>query len=238
MQYKITIPEPCRQNWDTMLPNDTGRYCSSCEKSVIDFTSKTDEEIQQFIINNLNQSLCGRFKNTQIQRIIIDLPQNIFSIKMPLWMRFLVACLLIFGISIFPFETTIAGKTPAATAFYQGEPIQLDTAKTPRISRKKKKRKSKYKISFAGLTLSSIPLQDVVYGGMGVERYPILKSIFDLPVKDYATCNIRSVSTEANPHNNSLPQKKLPVPTPYMPTEFILPSILLFRKENNNQSMD
>jgi hypothetical protein len=219
-----------------MIPDATGRYCNSCQKSVIDFTAKTDEEIQQFILNNFNQPLCGRFKNTQVQRIVIDLPKNIFSIKMPLWMRFLVACLLIFGISIFPFETTIAGKTPVATAFYQGEPIKVDTAKKTKVFKKKKKR-SKYIISFNPVKLTPL-IDHMVLGGFGLQGYPIIKSIFDLPENPFDEFAFNMAPTETNQQNTSLPQKQNPGPTPYLPTEFILPSILLFRKENNNQTMD
>lgn len=221
-----------------MIPDEIGRYCNSCKKSVIDFTAKTDEEIQQFVINNLNQSLCGRFKNTQIQRIAIDLPKNIFSIQMPLWMRFLVACLIIFGISIFPFETTIAGKTITATTFYQDEPIQVDTAKKPRIL-KKKKRRNKYSISFTPVKLDPI-IDNLVLGGFGLHQQdnPIMKSIFGPHENMAGEYTFNTAPKEANQDNKSLPQKEHPAPTPFMPDKFILPSVLMFRRKNNNNPMD
>jgi hypothetical protein len=216
-----------------MLPDATGRYCNSCQKPVIDFTEKTDEEIQQYILNNFNQPLCGRFKNTQIQRIVIDLPQNIFSIKMPFWMRFLLACLIIFGISIFPFETTIAGKTPVKTSYYQGEPIAAKNEKRARIFKKKHRKK---------IRRSRDILWDIeIWSGhtMGFmttpSSYPpeihVLNT--DVPIK----INYES-SVQQDSDRNRLPPKEQPRPAPPIPTEFILPSILLFRKENNNQTMD
>lgn len=214
-----------------MLPDETGRYCNSCKKSVIDFTIKSDEEIQQFFIGNFKQPVCGRFKNTQVQRIVIDLPQNIFSIQMPLWMQFLVGCLLIFGISIFPFETAVAGKIPAATAFYQGEPIKVTQVKTPRILKKKKRRK--YKIISATL----IPYHE---GSWEVYGFMVIKQ--DIPIDEpflHISSKVNRISvSQMNLNDKSLPHKEQPGPTPFMPTEFILPSILLIRKENNNQSMD
>jgi hypothetical protein len=125
-----------------MLPNAEGRFCNSCQKSVIDFTAKTDEEIQQFFINNFNRPVCGRFNNTQIHRIVIDLPQNIFSIKMPMWMRFLVACLIIFG-SIFPFETAVAGKPATNISFYQDGSITEKKVKKTHPGKKKKNKRKK-----------------------------------------------------------------------------------------------
>jgi len=210
-----------------MIPDDIGRYCNSCQKSVIDFTAKTDEEIQQFFIHNFGQSVCGRFKNTQIQRIVIDLPQNIFNIKMPLWMRFLVACLLIFGISIFPFETTIAGKNPVAFSYYQGEPITIIQEKKPRILKKKKRRK--YRIFN-----QDIIREEIMTLGYIQTPYPLIsKSILDTSYKiNYTSSVLLSTNSQTFPH------KEQPKPIPYIPTEFILPSLLSIRKENNSTPMD
>jgi hypothetical protein len=119
-----------------MTPNYEGRYCNSCAKTVIDFTSMTDEDIQQLFFNHQHETICGHFKRSQVQRIVIDLPEHIFTIKMPAWMKFLVVCLLIFGISLFPFETTIAGKLPTEISVYQGEPL-LKKQDTIPITKKK-----------------------------------------------------------------------------------------------------
>jgi hypothetical protein len=212
-----------------MIPDETGRYCNSCKKSVIDFTAKTDEEIQDFFINNFSQPVCARFKNTQIHRIVIDLPKNIFSTKMPLWMRFLVACLIIFGISIFPFETTIAGKAPTTISYYQGEPAEVKKDKKPRVLKKKKRKKFK-KPDFL--------LQDIIWVTMGymptpLPGPPIYSTIFDSSSKSNLIAD-----TQIGLSNEPIPQKEQPRPTPFIPSEFILPSILLFRKENNNQTID
>ncbi len=222
-----------------MLPDVTGRYCNSCNKSVIDFTEKTDEEVQQFILNNFNQPLCGRFKNTQIQRIVIELPQNILNIQMPSWMRFLVACLLIFGISIFPFEITIAGKVPITNTFYQGEPIKADSTKKTSILKKKKKRlKYSSTINYRSLKLTLVNTETMILGGFGLQDNPIIKSIFDLPENPFHEFAFNILPKETNQQDKSLPKKEEPRPTPFMPTEFILPSILLIRKETDSQSME
>lgn len=107
--YKLTIPKPCFQNWNDMIPGEGGRHCSSCSKTVTDFTSMSDEAIKQFFIANQGKHICGRFRNTQIDRIRIDLPANIFRIKIPYWKKFLVAFLVIYGSTFFGIDTTIAG---------------------------------------------------------------------------------------------------------------------------------
>lgn len=66
---KISIPEQCHENWNLMTPNSKGRFCDSCQKTVIDFTTKTDTQVLSIIDSNKN--LCGRFNETQLQRNLI-----------------------------------------------------------------------------------------------------------------------------------------------------------------------
>ncbi|MFI0431434.1 carboxypeptidase-like regulatory domain-containing protein [Mariniflexile sp. HMF6888] len=65
----IHIPKPCSENWNKMTPNEKGRHCATCKKTIFDFTTKTDEQIINAFEQNNN--LCGRFKNTQLQRDIV-----------------------------------------------------------------------------------------------------------------------------------------------------------------------
>lgn len=65
----INIPEPCHEDWNKMTPKDQGRHCASCNKTVIDFTKKTDEQIIKSLESKGN--LCGRFKTQQIDREIV-----------------------------------------------------------------------------------------------------------------------------------------------------------------------
>lgn len=71
---KLTIPAPCHENWDTMTPDEKGRFCSVCSKTVRDFTTSTDEEI----INQVKSEagICGRFTEGQLGR---DLSFSVIS---------------------------------------------------------------------------------------------------------------------------------------------------------------
>lgn len=64
----IQINNPCHENWDEMTQVEQGKFCSHCQKTVIDFSEKTDAELFDYFNNH--SSFCGRFKNTQIDRII------------------------------------------------------------------------------------------------------------------------------------------------------------------------
>lgn len=107
----ISIPKPCHEEWAAMLPNEHGRHCNICCKTVVDFTDMSDEQVKHFFINKKKgESVCGRFKTAQLQRIKIQLPSNIYTISMPLWKRFLTACLLAFSSMLFSCDALI-GKT-------------------------------------------------------------------------------------------------------------------------------
>jgi len=68
-KIKISIPEPCHENWMEMSPVEKGRFCASCQKNVIDFTKSSDKEI--IMAFNENDKLCGRFKESQINRNLV-----------------------------------------------------------------------------------------------------------------------------------------------------------------------
>lgn len=68
MQYqKPSIPNPCLENWDKMKPNHQGRFCHSCEKTVVDFTQMSDLEILEYLKNSKSR-VCGRFNQNQIEQ--------------------------------------------------------------------------------------------------------------------------------------------------------------------------
>ena len=105
---KIQINNPCSENWDAMKVNDQGRFCNSCAKSVIDFTIKSDTEIQMFLQQHKGQKLCGRFYKSQIDRIRIEFDENILYTSIPFWQKFLVIVLVCFGQDFFGYDFCFA----------------------------------------------------------------------------------------------------------------------------------
>lgn len=68
---KLVVNEPCHENWNKMTPDEKGRFCDICSKSVHDFTNKKDQEIIK-VIENSSEGVCGRFRKSQLNREIID----------------------------------------------------------------------------------------------------------------------------------------------------------------------
>lgn len=73
----IKVAEPCHENWENMQTAEKGRFCNSCQKTVIDFTKMSAGELIGFF-EQLSQkseakgekpSICGRINKAQSGRL-------------------------------------------------------------------------------------------------------------------------------------------------------------------------
>ena len=65
---RISIPEPCHEDWNKMTPTEKGKFCAVCTKEVFDFSKSTDEELVK--LAHAGNNLCGRFRADQLEREI------------------------------------------------------------------------------------------------------------------------------------------------------------------------
>lgn len=70
----LTIPSPCSQKWEEMTKTSQGRFCDHCKKDVIDFSGLSDAALHQKMLSAPGS--CGRFTNTQLNRLIFPLQQK------------------------------------------------------------------------------------------------------------------------------------------------------------------
>lgn len=110
-KFKIAIPEPCQENWDKMTPNENGRFCISCSKTVIDFSIMSDNQIQDFFIKNQGKNICGRFKNKQLDALIIQIPSYILYSQNHYHKMFLLALFITMGTTLFSCQDKEGNKT-------------------------------------------------------------------------------------------------------------------------------
>lgn len=61
----ITVPNPCHQNLSDMQAAENGRFCTHCNKTVIDFTAMTNQQLFDFFKNN-KINVCGSFYSDQL----------------------------------------------------------------------------------------------------------------------------------------------------------------------------
>jgi hypothetical protein len=64
---EIYIAKPCSEKLENMIPNQEGYFCQHCAKNVINFTQKTDIEIQTYM-EEAESPICGMFLKTQLNR--------------------------------------------------------------------------------------------------------------------------------------------------------------------------
>jgi hypothetical protein len=138
-KIQISIPEPCNEGWQNMTPVEKGRFCASCQKTVLDFTYLSDNEIINLVAKN--DTLCGRINVSQLNRNLIETKtkSNYFG-----YLATSVLAFLGFGT-----ESSVAQEKPAqeqtdlkylnkakdsivsfevnGTVFFEGKPLQNTT---------------------------------------------------------------------------------------------------------------
>jgi hypothetical protein len=67
---KIQVNEPCMQSWSAMTPDNSGRFCGACSKTVIDFSTYTDQQLIEFFTQSRTERVCGRFQSGQLDRAL------------------------------------------------------------------------------------------------------------------------------------------------------------------------
>jgi hypothetical protein len=120
--FKIHIPTPCHAEWNSMTPNSEGKFCGSCQKTVVDFTSMSDDEIRNYFTKNYSAKVCGHFKSSQITpaplfigRKLNHLYDFLESTRKPYFFK--AAALFIVGVCM-----TFAGCVQRTTGAYTKPP--------------------------------------------------------------------------------------------------------------------
>jgi hypothetical protein len=122
---KIIVSNPCNKDWNKMTNHNNGKYCGSCNKTVIDFTTWEVEEIKMYLLTK-NEHVCGHFKSLQAavkrpkhHQFLVDLYlQTDTKIKTP-YFKALVLSLIIFCMTVVGCNTpttnteTLTGMVPA-----------------------------------------------------------------------------------------------------------------------------
>jgi hypothetical protein len=89
---QISVASPCHEDWGNMQPDKEGRFCGSCQKTVVDFTTMSDQEILNWL-SGAGSSVCGCFMGDQLNR-------NLAPATMPRKNRWAVWQFLLAGLLI------------------------------------------------------------------------------------------------------------------------------------------
>jgi hypothetical protein len=70
-QIKLSIPTPCHEDWNTMTATQSGKFCASCQKTVVDFSRMSDAEIIRYF-TDFQGDTCGRLTEKQLNSVIAE----------------------------------------------------------------------------------------------------------------------------------------------------------------------
>ncbi len=77
----------CNRSWEDMQPVEGGHFCNDCQKKVVDFTNKTNDEIAAYLMSSTNK-VCGRFAESQLAPALVK----------PLWKQWLSAAAMFIAV--------------------------------------------------------------------------------------------------------------------------------------------
>jgi len=110
MQQIIHIENPCSEDWSAMTPNEMGRHCSNCCKTVVDFTNWELPEIVDYLKNR--KHICGRFRNEQLDvpvEISSSLIKQIWRATIPFYRKIAAIIILFFATGFYAEAQTNKG---------------------------------------------------------------------------------------------------------------------------------
>lgn len=108
----ISIKKPCHENWSDMTPNEQGAFCGKCVKTVIDFSTRSLEEIKEFFAVKQEERICGRFEKTQLTALSFDHFFNEFK-GFSFTKRLAVILFFTFGMALFNASSLNAQVDPS-----------------------------------------------------------------------------------------------------------------------------
>src|SRR5580658_5897370 len=81
----LSVPKPCNNDWEKMTANEKGRHCSSCNKTVIDFSNYSDKELVEFF-KNIPTGICGHIPKYKLDTLLFARENmNNFFFKKLFW---------------------------------------------------------------------------------------------------------------------------------------------------------
>ena len=131
----ITVPNPCNENWDSMMPQNQGRFCTSCQLVVTDFTKMDDQEIINYFRTHQKEKICGHFRSDQLTRMKITItPAQLQNHNWSIIQQIRIAIFLVFASSLFSCKSSNPNKQTPEIVIQQSDSLeemkktQLDSA--------------------------------------------------------------------------------------------------------------
>lgn len=164
----LTIDNPCTQNWDGMIVNDNGKFCTSCNKNVIDFSSLSDAEIIK-LLSNTTSNVCGRLNSQQLNRVIHPKAETQNGLS-KFWLSFsLTALLSNLGIVKATAQTTTKTEQLPTNNVSAKHPLSVDNLAVTKIKI----------ILIDSLTNEPIPFADILIKELDIKGQTNFEGVFE-----------------------------------------------------------
>lgn len=124
----LHIPEPCHENWDQMSPAQQGRFCQQCSKTVVDFSTMTDQQVLK-VLSKESGSTCGRFTSDQLERPFVKESTPLLQSPYRLFLSAFIPAFFSTGIANAQMTVgkLVAVNKPVCTSIVKGE-VRSDTS--------------------------------------------------------------------------------------------------------------
>jgi len=119
----ISVPQPCSQNWDSMLPDNEGKFCSNCQKNVIDFSGLSNTEILHMLSSSIK--VCGRFNPTQLMVLNHAIAPKTYGF---IWQKIGLAAAIITAIPFVNAQARVKPITEQNPAYHGKQKTFTDTS--------------------------------------------------------------------------------------------------------------
>jgi hypothetical protein len=126
---KFSVPKPCHEDWNAMTPDQKGRFCSACSKTVVDFTNLDNTEVQEYLSENKGSRICGRFTSEQLSpEFKLTVPQSVLYQKRSFHKAFLLALFVTMGTTLFSCKNFNNQTLGEVSIIEDSTSVQKDTA--------------------------------------------------------------------------------------------------------------
>lgn len=163
MSIQINIAKPCHENWNAMTPGEQGRFCAACEKTVIDFSGMSDQEVLSFF-STTGTDVCGRLSTGQLNKTFHEQSPQRFSWAYA-WNMIIAATLLSVNAKGQSKKTTVK-KAVVSQKKLSEEMVMMGAVAIEKIPAPPAKK------SIAGIVLDKNTLLPVSYASITVKGMP------------------------------------------------------------------
>jgi hypothetical protein len=108
-----------------MMPQNQGRFCTSCQLVVTDFTKMDDQEIINYFRTHQKEKICGHFRSDQLTRMKITItPAQLQNHNWSIIQQIRIAIFLVFASSLFSCSSTDPKKQTPEILIQQSDSLQ------------------------------------------------------------------------------------------------------------------